>query len=523
MTRRRETQGAVECFLSGRRRACENRKVSTGHQLLVGVDANYSLLMEQGGAQWSWNGRRCDLFKGVAKRGVSEFRVRVWMKDDGPHGKAYATDVVRRAAEAGLNPYLVLFLSDDWADLMKQPTPAIWRGLSFSNRVSAVCAYSENVVRCFRKSGLRSHLYEIGNEIDYGVCGVFPGKGTRKNPVALSRHVWPRAAEIIRSCQTGVLQADSEAKFLLHIAHWWDAAFCVAFFRFMMEQGIQLEYAGLSYFPSSNIGGSLQMEQFGAVVYRLAQSVARPVIVAETAYPRTREFRGQFARWRYEVPGYPLTPEGQHLWVQDFLAYCNRHPDIHALYYWSPEWYGEGMWKAFALFDEEGQANKAWTAIEPESWSNSKPRKCVYAEVSGGQLFTVPVQEARKRAYDVLRALREKTGGITVEYIRLLTTTELRVGTYVINLRASLQNNLGLQLIAGSEGIRLVAEDAAMADRLRAITKDLDPETEKLVLFLRDKAAPKQQRAIAFLEKLGIQVYVHPLDDKTQLRFGLFA
>ena len=34
--------------------------------LRVGVDANYSLDMEQAGTAWSWNGEHPDLFAGMA-------------------------------------------------------------------------------------------------------------------------------------------------------------------------------------------------------------------------------------------------------------------------------------------------------------------------------------------------------------------------------------------------------------------------------------------------------------------------
>lgn len=228
--------------------------------LRVGVDANYSLDMEGNGHVWKWNGRAADLFRGMAEQGARGFRVRLWTKDEGMNGKAYATEVVRRALAAGLEPYLVIFLSEDWADLMKQPAPETWKDLDLPQRAEAVREYSREVVRHFRGEGLRSHLYEIGNEIDYGICGVYPGKSTKKTPESLSRSCWPRAAELIRASQAGVLEADPEAKFLLHIAHWWDVDFCVAFFEFMLANGVRVDHAGLSYFPSANIGGSLEME-----------------------------------------------------------------------------------------------------------------------------------------------------------------------------------------------------------------------------------------------------------------------
>ncbi len=330
---------------------------------LVGVDANYSLEMERDGAGWKWEGRETDLFEGMAARGGGGFRVRLWTVDSGPHSRSYAVRVIRRAAAAGLEPYLVLFFSDDWADMLKQPLPAAWKELSFAERKAAVEDYSREVVAYLRDTGLRGHLYAIGNEIDFGICGEYPDEEAEKNPAALREFYWPRAAELIKAAQAGVLKADPEALFMLHIAHWWDADFCEAFFRFMLDRGVRVDYAGLSYFPSSGIGGSLEMEQFGELVSRLAAAIDRPVVVAETAYPSTTDFTGQFSGWKHEVPGYPLTPEGQRRWLADFLSFCAAHPAIQAVYYWSPEWFGEGMWKAFALFDPEGEARPAWDAI----------------------------------------------------------------------------------------------------------------------------------------------------------------
>ena len=489
--------------------------------LLIGVDANYSLDMEKSGAEWKWGGTTSDLFAGMAQQGVTEFRVRLWTKEDGPHGKAYATEVVKRALAAGLNPYLVLFLSEDWADMMKQPLPAAWQGLSLEELADAVRSYSRDVVAHFRNEGLQSHLYEIGNEIDYGICGEYPRKGAKKNPETLSRKLWPHSAQLICASQAGVKESDPAAKFMLHISHWWDADFGVAFFQFMLAHGVQIDFAGLSYFPSSNIGGSLEMEQFGATVSRIAQAIGRPVIVPETAYPSTRDFKGQFARWKYDVLGYPLTPAGQSRWIMDFLAYCNRHPDIHAVYYWSPEWYGEGMWKAFALFDPQGEAKPAWSVFSEQSWVGQTPKESVYLEVSSNQLFAVPVQEAKAQMISLVGKLREKTGGVTVKHIALLTSTELKVGPYQVDLKASLSQNLSLTLLPESQGLSLAADSPETIGSLAALAAGIDPVKEKLILILRNAPTPEVEQAIAFFKQQKIQVVVHPKPDKLPLKFGM--
>jgi arabinogalactan endo-1,4-beta-galactosidase len=331
---------------------------------MLGVDANYSLEMEARGAHWKWNGQEQDLFAGMQKQGGRWFRVRLWTGEEGVNGKSYAAKVIERATKAGLTPYLVIFLSEDWADLTKQPVPKIWRDLSLEQRAEAVRQYAHDTVWDLRGRGLTSHIYEVGNEIDYGICGVFPGQHAKKDPDNLKIRIWPEAARLILACERGVKEADPSAKFLLHVAHWWDADFCIAFFNFMKEQQVQIDYAGLSYFPSSNIGGSLTLAQFRDVVDRVSGAIGCPIVVPETGYPSTTDFTGQFASWRNEVPGYALTPEGQQRWLTDFLKFCIAHPKIAGAFYWSPEWHGEGMWKAFALFDEDGNAKPAWQAFK---------------------------------------------------------------------------------------------------------------------------------------------------------------
>ena len=491
--------------------ACHGTEPPPASAAFVGVDANYSLGMEQAGQQWRWNGVPDDLFTGMTRAGARGFRVRLWTKDEGPNGKAYATEVVRRAVAAGMDPYLVIFLSDDWADLMKQPAPAAWQDLSLTDRSEAVRNYSREVVAHFRNAGLTSHLYEIGNEVDYGICGVYPGKSTKKNPEGLRRRCWPEAAELIRASQSGVKASDPDARFMLHVSHWWDAKFVIAFFEFMLEHGVQVDVVGLSYFPSSNIGGSLEMEQFGAVVAAVHAAIEKPVIVPEVAYPSTTDFTGQFSRWKRAAPGYPLTPDGQRRWVDDFLAFCAHQPAISSVYYWSPEWCGEGMWKAFALFDPHGDAKPAWHAFAAARHDRPRPKQGVFLEILNGRLHAVPVAEARAASRAALTEKIEAFGRVNVSYIADITAHELVVGDYSVVLRASLSGNLDLALRPDTDGV---------AD-WRAIVEALDPATHRLVLFVRNPDDPLVALVQQAAQGRGVEAVVHPLEGKSPLRFGL--
>lgn len=492
----------------------DDAAASADGSVLVGVDANYSLGMEKEGREWQWDGKKGELFHGMKERGVQGLRVRLWTGDDGPNGKAYATEVVKRALAAGLEPYLVLFLSEDWADLMKQPVPAIWKDLDLDARSEAVRIYSRDVVKHFRQAGLTGHLYEIGNEIDYGICGVYPGKGTKKTPEGLGKECWPKAAKLIIASQQGVKEADPEARFLLHIAHWWDADFCTGFFRFMIDHGVQVDYAGLSYFPSSNIGGSLQFEQFGGVLNILHQAVGRPVIVPETAYPSTADFKGQFSRWKKEAPGYPLTHEGQKRWLADFIAFSAHHPAVHSVYYWSPEWCGEGMWKAFALFDGNGNARPAWGAFASAKANLPVPKKSVYFELGSEQLHRVPLEEARRRAGLVLGEKRRQFGGVNTEYIKAITGSGLMVDDYRVDLRASLSGNIDL--------IRdRAAKDPGSRDSWQTLLNKVDADNERVVLFVPGGETPFVRSVLEFAKAHGLEMVLHLKEEGAALKFGM--
>ncbi len=490
-------------------------------QLLLGVDTNYSLDMESKGDRWHWSSPEPDLFRGMAAQGVTELRVRLWTNNDGVNGRDYATRVVQRATAAGLNPYLVLFLSPDWADLMKQPMPAEWAKLSFEDRLVVVREYSRTTVAHFRSHGLTNHLYEIGNEIDYGICGEYPGKSSKKTPESLSRRLWPRSAEIIKASQSGVLEADPDAKFMLHISHWWDTEFCVAFFQFMIDSGVQVDYAGLSYFPSSNIGGSRDFDELGRCITKLARTIDRRIIIPETAYPSTRDFKGQFSRWKYEVAGYPLTDEGQRRWLQDLFIFCNSHPDIEAVYYWSPEWFGEGMWKGFALFDPTGHAKPAWASFKSDQWKTLARKQVRYLQCSNDTLVTVPVESATQAMLGKVRELLQQTQGVNTEHIRLLDQTSLVVEGYSVRLKSSLQKNLSLTLTAPDKASAVPIGSQNPGEQVGVWLQQFDPTRERIVVFSHTPQSSLIETLRAAAARSGLQIDIHPLREDQAIVFGL--
>ncbi len=339
------------------------------HSPLFGIDSNYALEMETRGKTWKSESDRADPFKLFGQQGCQSARIRLWVGDEGVNRLKYATETALRAKQAGMKPYLVIFLSDDWADLVKQPVPAVWKNLTGDQKLAAIESYSESVVKSMSASGVNFDLFEIGNEIDFGICGEFEEEWPKRVSLEFMRtRIWPKMVPILKAAQAGVLKAQPKAKFIVHLSQWNNVEYCLAFWQSMQAAEVKLDYPGLSYFPSSvkepNQRPFHYLQAQGA---RIVAALHKPVMICETAYPATANFGGQFAEWNQPTEGYPLTDEGQAKWIADMSTVVRNDKNFAGLFYWSPEWYETELWDAFALFNREGAARPGSKYFRPKS------------------------------------------------------------------------------------------------------------------------------------------------------------
>jgi arabinogalactan endo-1,4-beta-galactosidase len=334
---------------------------------LIGIDSNYAVDMATRSKTWKDRSEPVDPWQLFAKNGCQNTRVRLWVGDDGINRLNYATQTARRAQQAGLKPYLVIFLSDDWADFVKQPAPAVWKKLAPEKKLTAVAAYAESVVSHLAKTGVDIDTFEIGNEIDFGICGEFEEEWPRRVSLEFMRtQVWPRMVPIIKAAQAGVRKAQPKAKFILHLSQWNNTDYCIPFWQAMLAAEVQLDYPGLGYFPSSAKEAVQRPFSFlRAQAGKIVEAIHKPVLICETGYPATSSFGGQFAEWNLPVEGYPLSDHGQAKWIADLVALIRHDRNFAALFYWSPEWYDGGLWDAFALFDAHGVARPGVRSFKP--------------------------------------------------------------------------------------------------------------------------------------------------------------
>ncbi len=330
----------------------------------VGVDANFVPMGERQGHAFWVGDDRVDPLELLAANGANAFRLRLFVGEKGESKLEYATELAQRVTQIGLKPYLVMFLTDDWADVNKQPAPAEWDDLTLEERGEAIRRYSNKTVQHFIQQDITMDFYEIGNEIDYGIAGVFADTKHARDSHTLRQSIWADEAFLLKAAIEGVRTADQKAKILLHIATSWSPDFASAFFRTMIDLGVDYDYVGLSYYPSAF--GSPTAIQLCMTLDRLSAEVGKPIMIAETAYPAEPTTGGLFHDWRRSVYGYPLTPEGQAWWLMDFLKAMRSRGDVLGVYIFSPGfWFSGDLWGPFALFDSEGRARPAVASLKP--------------------------------------------------------------------------------------------------------------------------------------------------------------
>ncbi|RLB55812.1 MAG: hypothetical protein DRI34_09990, partial [Deltaproteobacteria bacterium] len=293
---------------------------------LWGIDANYLGLFESEEIPcvWMQDGREIDPLVEAAEQGAKVFRMRIWIEnpENGEPGILEDTlPLALRAQDAGLYVIPTLFLSKGWGADSSQYPPRDWMDTDLQARAERVRRWTEKTVGALLTAGIDTRTYAIGNETDYGFCGEFEYGAS---PDRLQKYVWPRAAVLLAAAEQGVRNASGrdDLEFILHISRGQEPTFATKFFAFMRGQGVQVDLAGLSYYPSS--WGQEGFSKFPETVDSLYERLGLPVFIAEYAYPALDPASvdpQQGKWWNRQIDGYPFSEEGQADFMRDLHAW----------------------------------------------------------------------------------------------------------------------------------------------------------------------------------------------------------
>ncbi|WP_428487099.1 glycosyl hydrolase 53 family protein [Rhodopila sp.] len=321
--------------------------------------------------------------------------------------RALERAVLAKALGLPFNPELGLFSiygdirgepAPDFSDYPLITVPGAWHTLTLEQMVSALTAYGSSVSRAILNTGVRVLIWDIGNEVEFGVAGVAPrpqdpslfnqlggyqspdridpeiGRMSEETLLKMSEadriawlqaHLWPVEAKLLAAVAAGIRTVDPAARFSTHLSGHAALApkLAVAFFEAMRDGGYQVDEIGLSYFPTSSWSPPDRLEAFKNTVTLLYRTLGRPVFIAKYGYP-SGPMSDPFP-WNATVPQYPQTPSGQAAFTYDLSAWGISSGMLSGIRPWAPE-LADFAWRPMAFFHAEGHlatANPALDAI----------------------------------------------------------------------------------------------------------------------------------------------------------------
>ena len=267
-----------------------------------------------------------------------------------------------------------------WASILKNGE-AKWEELSLEDICTVLEIYGEFVADSILATGATVNDWNLGNEANFGFAGIGIGTpnsfdkklakaGQMKRYMSslfslgwLKKHVWKYNVQQYAALQRGILKAYKKAgkdasnvKFSTHIATVTSTPRATAaFFSYMMENGYDLQTAGISYYPSAPAMSFNKKKMFTKTVTRINKKCDIPVFIGEFSYP-SENMVGPFAGWNKQLKGYKKDQQGQADIYHDVISWGREHGLI-GIRYWAPDY--EGEWYPMSMFEFE---NKVGTA-----------------------------------------------------------------------------------------------------------------------------------------------------------------
>ena len=271
-----------------------------------------------------------------------------------------------------------------WAKILKDGN-AKWEELSLEDICTVLEIYGEFAADSILATGATVNDWNLGNEANFGFAGIGIGvpnsfdrtlanAGAMKRYMSslfslwwLKKHVWCYNAKQYAAVKRGILKAYTKAgkdasnvKFSTHIATVTSTPRASAsFFKYMAENGYEMQTAGISYYPSAPAMSLNKKKLLTKTVTRINKKCGVPVFIGEFSYP-SQDMVGPFAGWNSQLGSYTKTQQGQHDIYRDVIAWGKDHGLI-GIRYWAPDY--EGEWYPMCMFTFENKVGTAKTIL----------------------------------------------------------------------------------------------------------------------------------------------------------------
>ncbi len=372
--------------------------------MILGIDASTYLEVLEHGAQYYVASKPVEPLNLLRLNGVEYMRIRLWNNPFDEKGNSYlggtcdANNFVKLAKLAQSKGYKILLdfhYSDFWADPQKQVLPKTWQHLSVEQLQQKVYDFTEQVLLQAEANGIDIAMVQVGNEITNGMMWPVGQLTGGQNGAVRDNY-----CNFIKLLNSGILacrQVFPQAQIVIHLERSYDQHVYNEFFEQMQLAKVDYDVIGMSYYPYWH--GTFDM--FFANVNN-CKKFGKKIMAVEFGYSYTlqgcvinkdgKEIRiaidNDFVDEYGVVDSYPITPQGQAQFIQDFLARAQAE-GLDGVFYWEPLWLaGEGIcWSS-----TEGQR---YIGEEGKPTANEVANRCFF-DYQGNALPSLKAFALRK-------------------------------------------------------------------------------------------------------------------------------
>ena len=305
-------------------------------------------VMKASGLEWFATDMRHFSSSLLAATPVSQWSALGW-HDEFWRSRELVAQSLKEAQSAGLRLYVQLLLSDQVAYFGLQRAPAAWSGRSVAETADLLRADTAAHVAYLKAQGLNVEVFALGNEIDVGILDFLPGNRIATTPGVgatdvnyLRSKVWPTEATLLKAAAEGVKSVYPDARIVVHPAGLPFGApsfqFAKAFFRFMKQQGVPYDIAGISH-PYANDPWRLNEYTADCWMQRLQElsdynaDLGKKTMVVEASSPR------QAGAFSPPIEEFPYSDDGQAAFVREHLRHGNNNPNMAGFLYFYGDYF----------------------------------------------------------------------------------------------------------------------------------------------------------------------------------------
>lgn len=314
-------------------------------QFIMGGDLGMLQEVEGLGGEFTQNGVAGDPVEILADGGMNLARLRLWVDpytaDGDPYGGgtndlATTIAMAQRAKAQGMGIMLDFHLSDWWADPGDQTIPKAWRGQTYTQLLTTVHDYTNDVIDQMRAAGVVPDIVQMGNEIPGGILW---DHGRIGNGVS----DFTQLAALLTAGIDGVKDAQligENIEIALHLDHGGDNALYRWWFDGITAKNVPFDIIALSYYPFWH--GT--MGDLAVNLNDISARYDKDVLIVETSYGWTLGdgdgLSNSFYTTEEATGGYPASVAGQMAFLRDLRDLVRSVPGGHGrgLIWWEPAW-----------------------------------------------------------------------------------------------------------------------------------------------------------------------------------------